>query len=71
MAEYTITLGCLGTQTITVEADSLDEAIDNARDLEGFFPVIGQSFEFPDEVEAVVAYLPDGRELDLEKGETE
>lgn len=66
MAEYTITLACLATQTVTVEADSLGEAIDNAYDLGGFFPVM-----FPDEVEAVTAYLPDGRELDLEKGETE
>ena len=54
MATFTVTLGTFASQTVTVEADSFEEAMDRASDESELYTDIGNSFELGD---AVVAYI--------------
>lgn len=54
MATYTVTLASCASQTVTVDADSFEEAIDRAYDESELYTNIGNSFELDEEV---VAYI--------------
>ena len=54
MATFTVVLEASASQTITVEADSFEEAMERASDESELFTNIGNSFELGD---VVVAYI--------------
>lgn len=54
MATFTVTLETSATQTVTVEADSFEEAMDRASDKSELYTYAGPSLELGD---VVVAYI--------------
>lgn len=54
MATFTVVLGTYASQSVTVEADSFEEAMDRAYDKSGLYTLAQNSFELGDEV---VAYI--------------
>ena len=54
MATFTVTLLTSASQTVSVEADSFEEAMDRAYDKSELYTIVGNSFDLGD---AVVAYI--------------
>ena len=54
MATFTVVLGAYASQSVTVEADSFEEAMDRASDKSELYTLAENSFELGDEV---VAYI--------------
>ena len=54
MATFIVTLETSASQTVTVEADSFEEAMDRASDKSELYTYVGPSFELGD---VVVAYI--------------
>lgn len=64
MATFTVNLATFASQTITVEADSFEEAMDRASDESELFTNIGNSFELGDDVVAYIRNEDTGEEYE-------
>ena len=62
MATFIVTLETSASQTVTVEADSFEEAMGRASDESELYTNIGNSFELGDEVVAYIRNEDTGEE---------
>ena len=64
MATFTVTLETSASQTVTVEADSFEEAMDRAYDKSELYTLAENSFELGDEVVAYICNEDTGKEYE-------
>lgn len=62
MATFTVVLGAYASHSVTVEADSFEEAMDQAYDKSGLYTLAQSSFELGDEVVAYICNEDTGEE---------